>query len=152
LGEQREQTQGTGADERIAAAKPLRILLVEDHGDTANLMREFLALDGHNVELAGDVASAIELAQQHRFDLLISDLGLPDASGLDLIRELRARGYMDPGIAVSGFGLEQDIVRSKEAGFDAHVTKPASLERLSRLIAALTEGLIEQRTRRLPLA
>jgi two-component system, chemotaxis family, CheB/CheR fusion protein len=155
LGEQREQTQGTGADERIGAAKPLRILLVEDHGDTANLMQEFLALDGHNVELAGDVASAIELAQQHCFDLLISDLGLPDASGLDLIRELRARGYTGPGIALSGFGLEQDIVRSKEAGFDAHVTKPASLERLSRLIAELTEGeprSIEQRTRRLPLA
>jgi PAS domain S-box-containing protein len=138
LGVQHE-TQGTAADERVGAARPLRILLVEDHADAANLMREFLALDGHNVELAGDVASAIELAQQHRFDLLISDLGLPDASGLDLIRELRARGYMGPGIALSGFGLEQDVVRSKEAGFDAHVTKPANPERLSRLIAELTE-------------
>jgi len=142
LGVQHGQAEGAGADERVGAAKPLRILLVEDHGDTANLMREFLASDGHHVELAGDVESAIELAQQHGFDLLISDLGLPDASGLDLIRELRARGYSGPGIAVSGFGLEQDVVRSKEAGFDAHVTKPASPERLSRLIAMLTKEQI----------
>jgi PAS domain S-box-containing protein len=139
LGEPREQPGETVAEERIVA-KPLCILLVEDHGDTANVMREFLAFEGHSVELAGDVASAIQLARQHRFDLLISDLGLPDSSGLDLIRELRARGYAGPAIAMSGFGLEPDIVRSREAGFDAHVTKPPSPERLSRLIAALTAG------------
>jgi two-component system, chemotaxis family, CheB/CheR fusion protein len=137
LGEQREQPGEPAAEVHIVA-KPLRILLVEEHGDMANLMREFLIIEGHIVELAGDVASAIELAEQHRFDLLISDLGLPDANGLDLIRELRARGYTGPGIALSGFDLEHDIEISRAAGFDAHVMKPPSPERLSRIIAALT--------------
>jgi PAS domain S-box-containing protein len=127
------------ADERTVA-KPLRILLVEDYGDTANALRAFLVIEGHSVELAGDVATAIQLAEQHRFDLLISDLDVPDAAGLELIRELRARGYTGPGIAMGGFGLGHDIARSREAGFDALITKPASPERLSRVIAALTQA------------
>ena len=68
------------------AVRPLRILLVEDHGVTAKLMRMVLAADGHTVETAGDIATALELAGQHAFDLLLSDLGLPDGSGHDLMR------------------------------------------------------------------
>ena len=64
---------------------PCGILLVEDHGVTATMMQMMLTLDGHTIELAGDVATALELAGQHAFDLLLSDLGLPDGSGHDLI-------------------------------------------------------------------
>jgi CheY-like chemotaxis protein len=70
-----------------------------------------------------------------RLDLVISDLGLPDAGGLDLMRELRRRGNNTPGIALSGYGQEEDIHRSREAGFAAHLIKPASPGRLIETIA-----------------
>jgi two-component system CheB/CheR fusion protein len=116
----------------------LRILLVEDHGVTAKMMRMVLTSAGHTVETAGDVATALELAGQHAFDLLLSDLGLPDGSGHDLMRELRVRGYKFPGIALSGYGQEEDIRRSYEAGFAAHLTKPASRDALVQAVASVT--------------
>ena len=122
------------------AIRRLRILLVEDHGVTAKMMRMVLATEGHTVETAGDVATAIELADQHRFDLLVSDLGLPDASGHDLMCGLRGRGHKFPGIALSGYGQEEDIQRSHDAGFAAHLTKPASREALVEAVAAVTDG------------
>ena len=122
----------------LPAVRPLRILLVEDHGVTANMMRKVLTADGHSVETAGDVATALELAGRHDFDLLVSDLGLPDGSGHDLMRELRARGHKFPGIALSGYGQEEDIQRSRQAGFAAHLTKPASRELVARAVAAAT--------------
>jgi two-component system CheB/CheR fusion protein len=126
---------------RPAAARAttsLRILLVEDHGDTAAMMRLLLSSDGHDVEHAGDVASALALAGVHTFDLLLSDLGLPDASGLELMRELRQRGLQLPGIALSGYGQEEDVRRSHDAGFAAHLTKPTTPEKLAEVIASVT--------------
>jgi CheY-like chemotaxis protein len=96
-----------------------------------------LAADGHEVEAAGDMATALELASQHPFDLLLSDLGLPDGSGHDLMREMRARGHKFPGIALSGYGQAEDILRSQEAGFAAHLTKPVARERLVESIASV---------------
>lgn len=117
------------------AVRPLRILLVEDHGLTAELMGMLLTAEGHVIEAAGDVATGLELAKQRRFDLLISDLGLPDGSGHDLLRELRSQGLRLPAIAMSGYGQEDDIQRSYGAGFTAHLTKPASPEGLVEAIA-----------------
>ncbi len=119
------------------ALGPLRILLVEDHGATAQMMRQVLSADGHQVETAGDAATALELAGRRPFDLLISDLGLPDSSGHDLMRQFRVRGYKFPGIALSGYGQEEDIQRSLEAGFAAHLTKPASRQCLADSIASV---------------
>lgn len=119
--------------------RKLRILLVEDHGDTARIMKRLLTARGCEVQTAGDVAGALNLASgPHRFDLLISDLGLPDGSGTDLIRELRRRGHTIPAIAVSGYGQEEDVRRSREAGFSAHLIKPTSVQRLAQTIAAVT--------------
>ncbi len=118
--------------------RPLHILLVEDHGVTAKMMRRVLTSDGHTVETASDVATALELAGQHAFDLLLSDLGLPDGSGHDLMRQLRQRGHKFPGIALSGYGQEEDIQRSREAGFAAHLTKPASREAIVEAITSAT--------------
>lgn len=120
------------------AVCPLHILLVEDHDITAKLMRMVLSADGHTVESAGDVATVLELAGQQAFDLLLSDLGLPDGSGHDLMRQLRARGHKFPGIALSGYGQEDDIRRSREAGFSAHLTKPASREAVLETVASVT--------------
>ena len=110
---------------------------MEDHADTAMMMQLLLSMDGHEVHVAGDVATALEDVSKQPFDLLLSDLGLPDASGADLMRELRARGCRMPGIALTGYGQEEDIQRSKEAGFAAHLTKPISRERLAEAIATV---------------
>jgi CheY-like chemotaxis protein len=119
---------------------PLRVSLVEDHGVTAKMMRTVLTAEGHTVETAGDVAAALELASHQDFDLLLSDLGLPDGSGHDLMRQLSQRQRPVPAIALSGYGQEEDIQRSYEAGFAAHLTKPASREALMKTIASLLWG------------
>jgi two-component system CheB/CheR fusion protein len=126
------------AEPQRRSARPLHILMVEDHGVTAKMMRMVLTADGHTVETAGDVATALELAGQQRFDLLVTDLGLPDGSGHDLMRQLRQRGYSFPGIALSGYGREEDVQRSREAGFATHLTKPASREAIVEAIASVT--------------
>jgi CheY-like chemotaxis protein len=71
-------------------------------------------------------------AREH-FNLLLSDIGLPDGTGIDLIRQVRERSTI-PAIALTGFGMDQDITRYKEAGFDAHLTKPVNFQKLEMLI------------------
>ncbi len=127
----------TGTTPAAAATRPLRILLVEDHGDTARIMRRFLMIDGHEVQMAADVATALKLAAEESFDLMLSDLGLPDGSGMDLMRAIRAKGLELPGIALSGYGQEKDLQQSGEAGFAAHLVKPVSPPRLREAIARL---------------
>ena len=119
------------------AARQLRILLVEDHADTALIMARLLTSDGHAVEVAHDVQAATRRASEQQFDLLLSDLGLPDGSGLDLLRELRSRGNPLPAIALSGFGQDKDLQQSHEAGFAAHLTKPVTHSRLQEAIASV---------------
>jgi PAS domain S-box-containing protein len=112
----------------------LRILLVEDHGDTARIMKLLLERRGHEVLTASDVATALELATRESIDLLISDLGLPDGSGLDVMRELRRRRPDLRGIALSGYGMDADLQRSREAGFMEHLIKPVQVAELQAAI------------------
>jgi PAS domain S-box-containing protein len=126
--------------ERAVAAKRerRRILLVEDHEDTAMIMSSVLRHQGHVVRRAASVAGALQAAQAEPFDLVISDIGLPDGSGLDLMRQLRLRQPVR-GIALSGFGMEDDVRRSRDAGFDEHLTKPVSLEVLESTLKRVVE-------------
>jgi two-component system CheB/CheR fusion protein len=126
--------KGRLARARREETRSLCVLLVEDHGDTADMMQRMLESEGHQVQTAGDVATALDMASGQSFDLLISDLGLPDGSGLDLMRELRARGDNLPGIAVSGYGQEQDILQARDVGFAAHVVKPLDMDRLRTVL------------------
>ena len=119
--------------------KPLRILLVEDHADTARMMSRLLKLDGHAVQWASDVAAGLKLAADREFDLLLSDLGLPDGTGVDLMRALRQRGSTLPGIVLSGYGQDEDLERSREAGFVNHLIKPVNLETLREAIVAIAD-------------
>jgi signal transduction histidine kinase len=121
-----------------SAGRPLKILLVEDHADTGRTLRRLLMAEGHSVEWASDVAGALRLAEGEAFDLLLSDLGLPDGTGEDLMRAIRRRGSTLPGIVISGYGMEQDIARSRDAGFAAHLIKPVSLDKLEEAIVAVT--------------
>jgi PAS domain S-box-containing protein len=114
----------------------LRILLVEDHEDTRHIFRMILTQKGHSVQTAANAKAALALADSHPFDLVISDLGLPDLSGTDLMRILRDR-YSLRGVAVSGYGMEKDIRESKSAGFDYHLTKPADPAKVDQLLAEI---------------
>jgi PAS domain S-box-containing protein len=118
----------------------MHILLVEDHADTRQCMHRLLESRGHKVCSAGDAQSAIELSEREEFDLLIADVGLPDRSGLELLRELRQRELELPAIALSGFGLPKDVVNSKEAGFIEHFVKPVDLQKLYAVINTLAPG------------
>jgi signal transduction histidine kinase/ActR/RegA family two-component response regulator len=111
-------------------ARALRILLVEDHADSAKTLKRLLNSWGHSVAVAGTVAEALQTAETEMngagLDLVISDLGLPDASGLELMRALSSK-YSLLGIALSGFGMESDLEQSTAAGFARHLTKPVDI-------------------------
>jgi PAS domain S-box-containing protein len=110
-------------------SRPWRILLVEDHADTARIMLRLLRGDNYTVEWAGSVQSALRVASAQGFDLVVSDLGLPDGSGLELMRQLREQ-YGLKGIALSGYGMEEDVRLSRAAGFVEHLTKPINFQAL----------------------
>ena len=128
-------TRDTKIPPAADALRQLSILLVEDHGDTARIMQRILTSKGHQVQIAPDVTTALKLAGVEPFTLLLSDLGLPDGSGLDLMRQLRAQGLTMPGIALSGYGQDSDFEASRAAGFMAHLVKPVSLAKLAEAIA-----------------
>jgi PAS domain S-box-containing protein len=109
------------------------ILLVEDHESTARITALLLKGAGHSVELASSVESAKEAFARDRFDLVISDLGLPDGNGHELMRFLQSRRAVR-GIALSGYGMETDIRASVEAGFNEHLVKPVNPRRLEDTI------------------
>jgi PAS domain S-box-containing protein len=119
----------------------LRILLVEDHLDTANILSRLLALQGHQVTIAGSLKAAL---RQHGdgIDLLISDLGLPDGTGLELMRKLKEGSPRLAGIALSGFGTQEDVRHSLEAGFAEHLTKPVSLEKLLEAVSRVGSSAV----------
>lgn len=122
-----------------------RILLVEDHADTAGLMQRLLEAEGHEVTIAETLTAALTAIEQSPPDLLISDLGLPDGSGLDLMRQLTACGRRIPGIALSGYGTATDIAQSRAAGFVEHLVKPISfdavLAAINRVDGATSSGV-----------
>ena len=110
-------------------ARALRILLVDDHQDTCAALEKLLVRRGHLVAATHNVRSAMEAAVRNRFDLLISDIALPDGSGMELMIQLHAISRI-PGIAISGFGNNGDIEKSLRAGFSEHLIKPVKLEKL----------------------
>ena len=111
----------------------LRILLVENHDDTRMAIERLLRNLKHEVRSAGSAQEALELATQHEFDLVLSDLGLPDENGLELMSKLRDRFGLR-GIAVTGYGMKEDIERSREAGFVHHLIKPIDPNQLGELV------------------
>ncbi len=115
------------------AGRSLRVLLVEDHKDTRVSIQKLLQHARHTVMAAGSAREALETAAANRFDLVISDLGLPDQSGHQLMRQLRQQFGLS-GIALSGYGMEDDVAQSREAGFVHHLTKPISIDRLKELL------------------
>jgi PAS domain S-box-containing protein len=131
------QSEKPALPHRSTQKPAARILLVDDHADTSRAMKRLLQRLGYDIETADSVRAALDQARGRRFDLLISDIGLPDGSGLDLMREIQGVQKIR-GIALSGFGMEDDVRRSKEAGFEEHLTKPVNFQRLESVIRQLT--------------
>ncbi len=121
----------------------LRILLVEDDPDSAWGLSRLLQLNGYEVEIAADGHAAVAAARKTRPDVVLLDIGLPGMSGFEVARALReGRPRRDLRlIAVTGYGLEKDRARAREAGFDDHMTKPVDLDQLlAKLAEARTKG------------
>ena len=113
-----------------------RVLVVDDHIDTCTGMKMMLERRGYRVTVAHTADQAVEKAAQQEFDLVISDIGLPDRSGYELMQELSATRNLR-GIALSGFGMENDVSRARAAGFSEHLTKPINFDRLDEAIQML---------------
>ena len=131
----RQPNMGGPATLNPRAARPqgISILLVEDHRDSAEVMGRLLRDKGYVVETCATMAEAEKIMRDRRFNLLLSDIGLPDGTGVDLIRIVRQHSTI-PAIALTGFGADDDVARYKEAGFDAHLTKPVNFQKLEMII------------------
>lgn len=116
--------------------RSFRILLVDDHQDTCAALERLLVRRGHLVAAMPNMHSALEAGTRNQFDLLISDIALPDGTGMELMTCLRGISGIR-GIAISGFGMNGDIQKSLQAGFSEHLVKPVKLERLEAAIESV---------------
>jgi PAS domain S-box-containing protein len=114
-------------------AKALRILLVEDHGDTRRTLCRLLKHFGHDISEADCTERALEIVRSKAFDVILSDIGLPDGSGYDVISQAKQKQRLK-GVAITGFGTDEDIRRGREAGFDFHLTKPVDFHELRSVL------------------
>jgi signal transduction histidine kinase len=115
-----------------------RLLVVEDHRDTAETLQRLLSRRGYEVRIAGTIADALQMAAHYPFDILVSDIGLPDGRGTELLQRLRERSP-EPirAIAMSGFGMDEDRETSRRVGFAEHLTKPVEFGALQAAISRL---------------
>jgi CheY-like chemotaxis protein len=113
--------------------KSLRILLVEDHRDTQRTLSRLLTHFGHEVLTASNKQRALELLGSGNIDVLLCDVGLPDGSGYEVVAHARRKQPIK-AIAITGFGTEEDVRRSNEAGFDSHLVKPVDLHKLQTVL------------------
>jgi len=120
-------------DRPSGTAGRAKLLLLEDHADTARALSRLLQNRGYRTQIAATVAAALEAVDQSEFDLLLCDLGLPDGTGMDFIEKVREQ-RKTPAIALTGFGMQQDVDRARQAGFNAHLTKPVSMQKLEATI------------------
>jgi CheY-like chemotaxis protein len=120
-----------------AAPEARRILIIEDNADMREVLRIQLLLEGHEVQVAADGEAGVALATTWAPDVVLVDIGLPGLDGYGVAREIRAgtNGATPLLIAVTGYGQAADQLRAVDAGYDAHVTKPVTLQRLAQLIA-----------------
>jgi PAS domain S-box-containing protein len=113
--------------------KSLRILLVEDHGDTRQTLSRLLTHFGHEISVADNTQSALAIVQSQKFDVVLSDIGLPDGTGYEVISQVKRKQPIK-AVAITGFGTDEDVRRGKEAGFDFHLVKPIDFHELRTVL------------------
>jgi PAS domain S-box-containing protein len=130
-----KRTQKNGVDSQTPRkpAKSLRILLVEDHSDTRRTLSRLLSHFGHQISVADNTQSALEIVQSQQFDVVLSDIGLPDGSGYEVITQAKRKQPIK-AVAITGFGTDEDVRRGKQAGFDFHLVKPIDFHELRSVL------------------
>ncbi|HVI94049.1 MAG TPA: response regulator, partial [Anaeromyxobacter sp.] len=133
----------------VASAAPRRVLVIEDNEDAADTMREVLELGEHSVEVAYNGPDGLEKARAFRPDVVLCDIGLPKMDGYQVARAMRADRELGriALIAVSGYAQPEDVAMAKDAGFDAHLAKPPSVEDLERTMADVERSAGKSRRR-----
>ena len=112
-------------NESVDGTQPLRLLVVEDHSDLCCALKAFVGALGYDAHFVKDMASALHATDEHSYDVLLCDIGLPDGNGWDLLRRLEASSHRPPyAVAMSVFNLGEDVARSIAAGFALHLFKP----------------------------
>jgi CheY-like chemotaxis protein len=114
--------------------KSLRILVVEDHADTLRVLARLLDHFGHKISVADSTQSALQFLQLKDFDVVLSDIGLPDGSGYDVVSQAKQKQRLK-AVALTAFNREEDVRRGKEAGFDFHLSKPIDFQELRGVLA-----------------
>lgn len=135
----KRSTTKRGNDRQGHPSAAQRILVVDDVADVTEMIALFLKHAGFDVATANSAATALQVTSENQFDLIISDIGMPEMNGYDLAQSLRQReGYeMTPMIAVTGYTEYDDSGRSLAAGFNAHLTKPINPSHLLNVIGEL---------------
>lgn len=119
----------------MSSAGKRRVLIVDDHADTAMVMQRLVSQLGYDVQTAESFDGAIQASGEGQFDLILADITLPDGDGLELLAEFSRRGSPGiKGIALTGHGMPEDIERSRQAGYSGHLIKPVQFSQLTSLI------------------
>lgn len=115
-----------------------RVLIVDDHADTVQIMQRLLSQYGYDVRTAESFSGAMDACTHGPFDLILADISLPDGDGLELLQKVAGNGSPNvKGIALSGYGMPEDIERTHRAGFSGHLTKPVQFSQLTAMIEGL---------------
>jgi len=135
------------------AFRGLRLLVVEDSVDTLNMLTMWLKSHGCEVRAVSSAADAMALATEYLPALVISDIGMPDVDGYELIRRLRATPGLElvPAIALTGYARDEDREMALAAGYDAHIAKPPRMEELLNLVKMLAGNRSHHREPESPL-
>ncbi|HEX5732374.1 MAG TPA: ATP-binding protein [Blastocatellia bacterium] len=136
-----EHAKGAAIEQASRERLGLRVLVIEDSLDTLDMLKLWLDSYGCDVMMATGGAEALRLAADRPLDLIISDIGLPQIDGYELIRKLRKMAYLEsvPAIALTGYAREEDRELALAAGYDAHLAKPAEIRSLLYLVKKLTK-------------
>lgn len=129
------------ANQQLGAAphtpgKGLRILVVEDHGDTRRTLSRLLSYFGHKISVADSRQSALQMIAAKNFDVLLTDIALPDGSGYDVASQAKQKQHVK-SVALTGFDRAEDIRRGKDAGFDFYLTKPIDFAELRTVLGQI---------------
>jgi CheY-like chemotaxis protein len=129
--------RSAGDKRHRAEVSPQRILLVEDSTDAAVVLRDLLEIEGHQVSVVSTGAGALKSLKQRRQDVVLCDIRLPEMTGYEVAQRIREDASLRDVrlIALTGYGQPEDHERSRQAGFDEHLTKPVDLEALQRALS-----------------
>ena len=122
--------------EEYNPGKSLRILVVEDHGDTLQALARLLDHFGHEISTADGARSALDMINSKEFDVVLCDIALPDGNGYDVIEEAKRKGAVK-AVAISGFAARDDVERGRKAGFDFHLAKPVDFHELRSVLGQI---------------